>query len=260
MMATLLVAMPVDYVAQIGLFTAIIFVHNAFGATQDVAIDALAVNVLPEHERGVGQRLHVRRRVDRPGHRRLGRAVPHRGDAVQLDLHLRRGHDPARHDLRRAAAQGAAGPAAAATGKGAARGGRRAISRASCARRGARSRDRAPRSSASIVSLLPFGAYALSPRAAVEPRGRARARRQRGRATEPRLDRRVRVRVRRGRLAVRPLRPAQHARACSCSSRWCRRCGSRMRCSRPAGSCRSTSTRRTARCPTRRSSRRSGWR
>ena len=31
---------------------AIIFLHNAFAATMDVAIDALAVNVLPEHERG----------------------------------------------------------------------------------------------------------------------------------------------------------------------------------------------------------------
>lgn len=53
MMATLMLAMPVDYVAQITLFTAIIFLHNAFAATQDVAIDALAVSVLPEHERGV---------------------------------------------------------------------------------------------------------------------------------------------------------------------------------------------------------------
>ncbi len=53
MMATLVLAMPVDYVAQITLFTAIIFLHNAFAATQDVAIDALAVSVLPEHERGV---------------------------------------------------------------------------------------------------------------------------------------------------------------------------------------------------------------
>lgn len=53
MMATLLVAMPVDYVAQLALFTGIIFVHNAFAATQDVAIDALAVSVLPEHERGL---------------------------------------------------------------------------------------------------------------------------------------------------------------------------------------------------------------
>ncbi len=53
MMATLVLAMPIDYVAQLGLFTAIIFLHNAFAATQDVAIDALAVSVLPEHERGV---------------------------------------------------------------------------------------------------------------------------------------------------------------------------------------------------------------
>ncbi|MCC6198584.1 MAG: MFS transporter [Burkholderiales bacterium] len=53
MAAMLFVAMPVDYVTQLGLFTAIIFVHNACAATMDVAIDALAVNVLPEHERGV---------------------------------------------------------------------------------------------------------------------------------------------------------------------------------------------------------------
>jgi PAT family beta-lactamase induction signal transducer AmpG len=53
MMATLLVAMPIDYVTQLGLFTMIIFAHNACAATQDVAIDAMAVNVLAEHERGV---------------------------------------------------------------------------------------------------------------------------------------------------------------------------------------------------------------
>jgi PAT family beta-lactamase induction signal transducer AmpG len=52
MMATLLVAMRVDFVHQLKLFTAVVFVHNLFGATQDVAIDALAVNVLPEDERG----------------------------------------------------------------------------------------------------------------------------------------------------------------------------------------------------------------
>ena len=52
MMATLLVAMGVDFVGQLTLFTAIIFLHNAFGATMDVAIDALAVSVLPEDERG----------------------------------------------------------------------------------------------------------------------------------------------------------------------------------------------------------------
>ena len=52
MVGSLLIAMPVNFTAQLGLFTLIILVHNAFGATQDVAIDALAVNVLPEHERG----------------------------------------------------------------------------------------------------------------------------------------------------------------------------------------------------------------
>ena len=52
MCGTLLAAMGVDFVGQIGLFTAIIFLHNAFGATQDVAIDALAVSVVPEDERG----------------------------------------------------------------------------------------------------------------------------------------------------------------------------------------------------------------
>lgn len=53
MAASLLVAMGVDMVSQIGLFTALIFVHNIFGATQDVAIDALACHVLPQDERGV---------------------------------------------------------------------------------------------------------------------------------------------------------------------------------------------------------------
>jgi PAT family beta-lactamase induction signal transducer AmpG len=52
MIASLLFARQVDYVQQLSLFTAVIFVHNMFGATQDVAIDALAVNVLPEEERG----------------------------------------------------------------------------------------------------------------------------------------------------------------------------------------------------------------
>ena len=53
MMATLLLAMPIDFARNLALFTAVIFAHNCFAATQDVAIDALAVNVLPEAERGV---------------------------------------------------------------------------------------------------------------------------------------------------------------------------------------------------------------
>jgi len=53
MIATLLAAMPVDFARNLHLFTGLIFVHNLFGATQDVAIDSLAVNVLPEGERGL---------------------------------------------------------------------------------------------------------------------------------------------------------------------------------------------------------------
>jgi PAT family beta-lactamase induction signal transducer AmpG len=52
MIATLLAARQVSFAHQLQMFTAIILVHNMFGATQDVAIDALAVNVLPEVERG----------------------------------------------------------------------------------------------------------------------------------------------------------------------------------------------------------------
>jgi PAT family beta-lactamase induction signal transducer AmpG len=52
MIATLLIALPVNFSTQVNLFTLLIIIHNAFGATQDVAIDALAVNVLKENERG----------------------------------------------------------------------------------------------------------------------------------------------------------------------------------------------------------------
>ncbi|MEP7329273.1 MAG: MFS transporter [Betaproteobacteria bacterium] len=53
MMVTLVAAMPINISTELGLLTAIILLHNAFAATQDVAIDALAVSVLPEHERGI---------------------------------------------------------------------------------------------------------------------------------------------------------------------------------------------------------------
>lgn len=53
MALTLLAAMPVDITREVGLLTAVILAHNAFSATQDVAIDALAVGVLREDERGV---------------------------------------------------------------------------------------------------------------------------------------------------------------------------------------------------------------
>ncbi len=53
MVATLLVCTGLDLPAQLGLLTAILLVHNSFGAMQDVAIDALAVNTLREDERGL---------------------------------------------------------------------------------------------------------------------------------------------------------------------------------------------------------------
>jgi PAT family beta-lactamase induction signal transducer AmpG len=52
MMLALLAAWPIDFVTSLTLFTAVIFVHNVCSAAQDVAIDALAVQVLPESERG----------------------------------------------------------------------------------------------------------------------------------------------------------------------------------------------------------------
>jgi len=57
MVVTLMVALPVNFSAEIKLFTLIILIHNVFGATQDVAIDALAVNVLRDDERGLANGL-----------------------------------------------------------------------------------------------------------------------------------------------------------------------------------------------------------
>ena len=57
MVVTLLVAMPVSFKNQLWLFTALMLVHNFFAATQDVAIDALAVNVLRPEERGLANGL-----------------------------------------------------------------------------------------------------------------------------------------------------------------------------------------------------------
>ncbi len=53
MILTLLLVWFVDPGANLKLLTLLIIVHNVFAATQDIAIDALAVNVLPEKERGV---------------------------------------------------------------------------------------------------------------------------------------------------------------------------------------------------------------
>ena len=53
MALTLAASMGVDFVGDFAFYSGIIFVMNCFGATQDVAIDALAVQVLSEKERGV---------------------------------------------------------------------------------------------------------------------------------------------------------------------------------------------------------------
>ncbi len=57
MALTLLSLIAVPLPAGLGLFTAILLVHNTFGAIQDVAIDSLAVNTLAEHERGLANGL-----------------------------------------------------------------------------------------------------------------------------------------------------------------------------------------------------------
>jgi MFS transporter, PAT family, beta-lactamase induction signal transducer AmpG len=57
MAATLLALMAVPLPQGLGIFTAILLVHNTFGAIQDVAIDSLAVNTLAEDERGLANGL-----------------------------------------------------------------------------------------------------------------------------------------------------------------------------------------------------------
>jgi len=57
MAVTILTAMQVSFQSHLWLFTVIILAHNVFSATQDVAIDALAVNVLRAEERGLANGL-----------------------------------------------------------------------------------------------------------------------------------------------------------------------------------------------------------
>jgi MFS family permease len=57
MIATLMAALPVDFTRDVKLFTLLILLHNFFGATQDVAIDALAVGTLSSQERGLANGL-----------------------------------------------------------------------------------------------------------------------------------------------------------------------------------------------------------
>ena len=52
MLLTLLAIAQVDYTASFDLLITLVLVHNFFAATQDVAIDSLAINTLREDERG----------------------------------------------------------------------------------------------------------------------------------------------------------------------------------------------------------------
>ena len=52
MMVTLVVLSRVDFSRHFELLIALVLVHNVFAATNDIAIDSLAVNSLQEHERG----------------------------------------------------------------------------------------------------------------------------------------------------------------------------------------------------------------
>lgn len=51
--ATLMSTMAIPLPEKLWLFTAVLLVHNTFGAMQDVAIDALAVSTLHQDERGL---------------------------------------------------------------------------------------------------------------------------------------------------------------------------------------------------------------
>ncbi len=53
MTAALFLALPLDVRTEVSLFTWVMILHNIFAATQDVAIDALAAQVLPQDERGL---------------------------------------------------------------------------------------------------------------------------------------------------------------------------------------------------------------
>ena len=57
MALTLLSLAAVPLPQGLALMTAVLLVHNTFGAIQDVAIDSLAVNTLAEHERGLANGL-----------------------------------------------------------------------------------------------------------------------------------------------------------------------------------------------------------
>ena len=53
LIVTLLACTSLNLPSQLGVLTSVLLIHNSFGAMQDVAIDALAVNTLHADERGL---------------------------------------------------------------------------------------------------------------------------------------------------------------------------------------------------------------
>ena len=115
----------------------------------------------PRRRAWPGQRLHVCRRLDRADDRRVGCALPDRARAFQLDLLLRHRGDLSGDAVRRPAAQGAGGSAAAALEKGAIA--TVVIELATFIREAYRAFTGSRAALVGVlVSLLPIGAYALS--------------------------------------------------------------------------------------------------
>jgi MFS family permease len=120
MAASLFLLQAVGLGAGIGLLTTLIIIHNSFAATQDVAIDALAVSTLQADERGMAGGLTFAGAY-------LGQAVGGAG-ALYLVQYvgftntlLRRRRDPGRDGVRGVAAARAGHARLAAAGSGLAR-------------------------------------------------------------------------------------------------------------------------------------------
>ena len=210
----------------------LILIHNAFAATQDVAIDALAVNVLREDERGLANGLMF-------GGAYLGQAIGGSGVLFLTPVH----RIPADVLLRRRPASCSVtlfvalplreptGPPRAPVDGSRLRRGRAARSSRFVRGLVPRLRRHARRVRRRAVRAAARRRLRARARAAVEPRGRAGPERHAGRGAQPVVDGHLGARLRRRRLAVGPLRPPPHARALPRRDGDPDRCGSRGSCS-----------------------------
>ena len=106
MVVTLMSGLNIDFSTQLKLFTALILVHNVFAATQDVAIDALACDILQEEERGLGNGLMFAGRLPRTRRWWFGRIVSQRCVWLQGSVLFRGRFDIADHRVGFPAAEG----------------------------------------------------------------------------------------------------------------------------------------------------------